>query len=874
MRHSRVVLGLRRACWIKLMTACATVAVMAAAIGMSVGPSTESAAHAAQQSAGNSCPPGYRTLYLTNNCSSDVWFAEQPASPAGGPPSCASDADCNASGNVRCVNPGGNSPQSGYKCYETCTTAAQCGYNQQCLPGGFGGSDTYVTGGGLAGECQFAFLEPSPASSPTPTSGSGWQLSANSGQAVICIQEPLKKGTGPTGGTGEAGSTCTKNTDCISNTCEVVGGANSGQLCVAGDTSCQCFVPITWGGGIWGRTNCTYSGGVLKCETGQCGKSSDSGNINCTNQAQPPLTLAEVTLQPAWTNTTDTYDISMVSGFNAGFSMAPVPGSFSSPSSTPTPAAYCASVGDCSNFNNLLTSAGCPAELQDVDATGKIVGCYTPNKACGASSPPDRSALGCNNTVPFLCQKDSDCPYGQQSPATQSMKCSISGGQAFGLCQCTTNTDCPGGYMCSGGACTPSAGTGGTWNDLYGCVGGSFFQYSPFNTNIYPSWLTKTSQETGMTCGSPPWSPTTNQGGDPVPHNINWEQVPGGSTGAVASPAATNSMQYYATFFHKACPTAYSYAYDDVAATAVCQNYGGNVGPSYDITFCPVPNASATATATPSPSPSVSPAPTSSSTAAPTPTVAPSSAPTPTTVPTQAPTSSAAPTATSSLVPTPVPGEPAGVIKAPTPVTVTAPGGQTVNAGSFNYTNTSLSTQQIGSVFIEATNPSALASLTLTVSGSSASGTVAPVVANNRVVFSPPVAIPASATVIFNIQVVTASGMASRAKPVIYAGLDAGDRNSPIAPLTGGLLLVGLVLGALPITRRRYAGVAALVLIALVVTAVGCGGNSSSSQPATGSSVVNGDGTLNSPVTLGNVTVTGSSGSATTAVQLTGVSFQ
>src|SRR5208283_146112 len=42
----------------------------------------------AQPAAAPACPTGCRALNLTNNCGSDVWFAEDPSAAQGGPPSC------------------------------------------------------------------------------------------------------------------------------------------------------------------------------------------------------------------------------------------------------------------------------------------------------------------------------------------------------------------------------------------------------------------------------------------------------------------------------------------------------------------------------------------------------------------------------------------------------------------------------------------------------------------------------------------------------------------------------------------------------------------------------------------------------------------
>ncbi|MCI11774.1 pathogenesis-related protein 5-like, partial [Trifolium medium] len=51
-------------------------------------------------------------------------------------------------------------------------------------------------------------------------------------------------------------------------------------------------------------------------------------------------------------------------------------------------------------------------------------------------------------------------------------------------------------------------------------------------------------------------------------------------TGAHATPQ-TCSPTHYSEIFKTACPTAYSYAYDDASSTCTCS------GSDYHITFCP-----------------------------------------------------------------------------------------------------------------------------------------------------------------------------------------------------------------------------------------------------------------------------------------------
>ncbi|MGO9606161.1 MAG: hypothetical protein ACLQAT_22680 [Candidatus Binataceae bacterium] len=275
------------------------------------------------------------------------------------------------------------------------------------------------------------------------------------------------------------------------------------------------------------------------------------------------------------------------------------------------------------------------------------------------------------------------------------------------------------------------------------------------------------------------------------------------------------------------------------------------------------PTATPTATAT------------ASATATPTATSTPSATPTATLIPTATPTGGGAsptgtPTATASVIPTPAPGH-VGKVTAPNPVTVSASIAQDVSGGSFSYLNMRSSTQAIGSVIIAASNPSALASLTVTEGSQIAS--VAPVTASNTLTFNPPIIVAAGATVSFAITAATAGGISAIAPRIVYAGILAGGR-SPIGPLGGGMMLLGVMLMPLSIRRRRRAVMITLATIALTVTIAGCSGSSGGAPSANTSSVVDSSGMLKNPVILSMVKVT-SGGTKITAVQhLTAVGFE
>jgi hypothetical protein len=96
-------------------------------------------------------------------------------------------------------------------------------------------------------------------------------------------------------------------------------------------------------------------------------------------------------------------------------------------------------------------------------------------------------------------------------------------------------------------------------DDLYGCTGGG---PNGVSGSCYAA------NATGTCCGCPPWSPA----GACVSSNPRW--------------TAPSKPGTYAAVFKNACPTAYSFPFDDPTSTFTCKGTG-STNPSYTITFCP-----------------------------------------------------------------------------------------------------------------------------------------------------------------------------------------------------------------------------------------------------------------------------------------------
>ncbi|KAF8028419.1 hypothetical protein BT93_E1125 [Corymbia citriodora subsp. variegata] len=135
-------------------------------------------------------------------------------------------------------------------------------------------------------------------------------------------------------------------------------------------------VPATWSGRAWGRTGCaTDASGKFVCATADCG----SGQVSCNGAgAIPPATLAEFTLAAAGSGQ-DSYDVSLVDGFNLPLSITPQ-GSGSG----------CTAPSCAANVNSV-----CPSELAVKGSDGSVVACKS---ACLALNQPQYCCTGAYGT--------------------------------------------------------------------------------------------------------------------------------------------------------------------------------------------------------------------------------------------------------------------------------------------------------------------------------------------------------------------------------------------------------------------------------------------------------------------------------------------
>jgi hypothetical protein len=395
-----------------------------------------------------------------------------------------------------------------------------------------------------------------------------------------------------------------------------------------GETADFCFAPasvswhsmsipsaVWWSGGVFARRGCKADG--TRCVTGDCGA---KPNANCpagiggTN----PATLAEFTLQR---EENDFYDITLINGANIREKMEPIPAATATPGAVAddywckAPGAGTTTVAgsDC-DWDLGKYVAEVPYPNLNSMANFKPLLLHS-SRQCDAAATPNGCPAGfqCSG-APGACFKqcttDSEC-------AAENLSC-LPGGNGKNYCQCNKELDCADKGYC-GTQFVPGVGPGqvflqqcgkfaGWWTvddfcanqnnkvgpfdcgklikdgdgtsqtniaSLYGCtIRGS---ESPGNgTSCYNKGDATTYPKTCCGCA-------TNDQSDSSLGQF-W---PKNATGVCYGNDTTwaSQIQPFLVNLKRACPTAYSYPYDDVTSTYQCRAASAINLLGYKVTF-------------------------------------------------------------------------------------------------------------------------------------------------------------------------------------------------------------------------------------------------------------------------------------------------
>ncbi len=331
--------------------------------------------------------------------------------------------------------------------------------------------------------------------------------------------------------------------------------------------------PFQWSGNIFARTGCDSQG--QNCKTGDCNASS-SGLCPTGTGGNPPMALAEFTLsnQTHFTSDPDFYDVSIINGINVGISMSPVAGTFVATAGNPY---SCQSPGSTTASGQL---SACSWTLTPTVPTASPTNQTTllrdvyPTTFSGAGSCPNGGSP--NSLGICTCSADSDCS------SVSGLLCGLATNAASGI-QYAKVCGTPIGWWTADQICLSSNGTSpdiaalncsATNNDLYACAGAN--AQSCYNNTATPG---------GACCGCATSSSSPYQSDWPLVLNPGFGGSDDGCYGyntnwfSVAQP--------WIIFLKEACPTAYTYPYDDATSTFTCQGSAKGGAPNYNITFLP-----------------------------------------------------------------------------------------------------------------------------------------------------------------------------------------------------------------------------------------------------------------------------------------------
>uniref|UniRef100_A0A1D1ZDM1 Thaumatin-like protein 1a n=1 Tax=Anthurium amnicola TaxID=1678845 RepID=A0A1D1ZDM1_9ARAE len=143
--------------------------------------------------------------------------------------------------------------------------------------------------------------------------------------------------------------------------------------------SASVAAPPKWSGRLWGRAQCSISGGSFSCASGDCG----TGQVECHGAGGvPPATLVEFTLGGYGGN--DFYDVSNVDGFNLPVGVRAKGGS-----------------GRCGNPSCPADiNARCPEQLQVKGVDGRVVACKSACLAFNTDAYCCRGSYGTPDACP------------------------------------------------------------------------------------------------------------------------------------------------------------------------------------------------------------------------------------------------------------------------------------------------------------------------------------------------------------------------------------------------------------------------------------------------------------------------------------------
>ncbi len=379
---------------------------------------------------------------------------------------------------------------------------------------------------------------------------------------------------------------------------------------------------VWWSGGVFARTGCKSDG--TNCATADCSAAPDS-NCGAGVGGSNPATIAEFTLQ---SKQNDFYDITVINGANLAEKMLPLPKATATPGGVSSaywckrPGSTIAQGGACSwNFGKYTPYVHYPKGTT-TDYTSFLL---NSSKPCSTASAPTGCPSGYTCTgAPGGCFLT--CNPSDANPCPGSLECLPSQDQN-NYCQCSKQSECGGKGYCGtqfipgkGLLLQQCGGFAGWWSaddfcgtfpsdtvgpldcgamitdgdnssqtnltSLFACAvkGGQ----SPGNgTSCYNQGTAATYPSTCCGCA-------TYDQDDADSLSRFWPKNGTSSCAQVNDLRATDKVweteiQPWLVNLKRACPTAYSYPYDDPTSTFQCRGKGTTNLLGYHIVFMKLP---------------------------------------------------------------------------------------------------------------------------------------------------------------------------------------------------------------------------------------------------------------------------------------------
>lgn len=346
-------------------------------------------------------------------------------------------------------------------------------------------------------------------------------------------------------------------------------------------------------GALWPRTGCSMQSGQFVCATGTCTTLSNSATCvsgtSSGNMPLNPITKMEATLTST-AGTDGVYDVSVINGMTVPVEMkafGPL-GSNQVGSSPGNPN----DVYTCSSAGSIIQPSGSSllsACSWSFDPSASLTGISNVNSDFYWVTPGADNACS-SSASPLLCGMAYDV-----APPANPGKVNRRLGEFLGFSTLTNYI----GYASSSqwgsqnlysiyGMGTPLPGYGppGNYTVLIGCK----YDSTTGTANSCNLGNLPSTQAYQTCCGCVDWTITTSN----TPCGDNSPYWPGTGTNQLwtthkpSQATVTYNIQDAITWLKQACPTAYSYQFDDTASSFQCNTDNStSLHTSYQITFCP-----------------------------------------------------------------------------------------------------------------------------------------------------------------------------------------------------------------------------------------------------------------------------------------------